>query len=590
MSKKEKVYASIEEQENETGEIHPESKELQAARLGRKVSDDYIVRGVSVGLAAVIIVYALFNGTGFINAVGVMRTFITHYFSWWIIVMTALCMIWCLYITFSKYGKIILGGKDARPAFSRFSWFTMLFATGQGVGLVYWAVAEPLMMMSEANQVLAAPAELFQPDMALAWTYFHWGIPAWPIYAIVSLFLAYSRYNMKKDNTFRGSVEELFKGSARKVVGIICEILAVLATIFGLTTSLGLASYQFNTGVLEVSGLATTPFFLQVLWVALFGGLATLSVWLGVVKGIKNISNFAAVTSIILMILVFIIGPTTYILGMVPESIGVYLDQFILMTGFSEAQHLGGSIAAYGETWMAFWSFFIFCWCFAFGTFTAGFISTISRGRSLSEFVIGVFAVGGGVCIVWTVIMGGTGLWASMSNPSMIEATCANSSAGLFLTLRSLPCSQLLCIIATILIGAYIVTSVDSGVMALSGFVSAAAKESRPFKALLALSITLLAVVFFTAGGEAVLNSIQFACVAGGLPFTIVMVLMAIQFFKTAKHDPMLVELGLGTPMPEDWIIAQQLKAYEEERAAEAALEAAAEAEAAEAEVAAAEA
>lgn len=578
MSKKEKVYSSVEEQENETGEIDPEPKEHRAARLGRTVRDDYIVRGVSVGLALIVVIAALFNGPGFIDAVGVLRKYVTQYCSWWIILLTALSLILCVYIAFSKYGKITLGGKDAKPAFSYFSWFAMLFATGQGVGLVFWAVAEPIMMLgsAQAGSPWALQDPLFAPDMGLAWTYFHWGIPAWPIYAIVSLFLAYARYNCMKDNTFRGSVEDLFKGGARKVIGIIVEILAVLATIFGLTTSLGLASFQFNTGVQELFGI-TTPFALQVGWVILFGCLATLSVWLGVVKGIKNISNFNAVTSIVLMVLVFVLGPTLYILGMVPESLGVFVDQFALMSGFSEAENLASGIAVYADSWETWWSFFIFCWCFAFATFTAGFISTISRGRTLREFLIGVMAVGGGVCIVWTVIMGGAGIWAALGDPTIIEATNANSSAGLFLTIQSLPAAPLLTLIATILIGGYIVTSVDSGVMALSNFVSPAAKDSRIFKAVLALSITALATVFFLAAGADVLNAIQFATVAGGVPFSIVCVLMCIQFFKWVKHDPELVEAGEAEPMPEDWITAQQIKAFYEFKAEEAAQAAAAE-------------
>lgn len=589
MAKKEKLYDSVEEQENETGEIDPEPKEVRAARLGRTVHDDYMVRGVSVGLALIVVICAFVDGEKFINAVGVLRKFVTQYCSWWIILMTALALILCVVIAFSKYGKITLGGKEAKPAFSYFSWFAMLFATGQGVGLVFWAVAEPLMMLGSVPWALQDGG--YAPSMALAWTYFHWGIPAWPIYAIVSLFLAYARYNCKKDNTFRGSVEDLFKGrGVRKAVGIVVEILAVLATIFGLTTSLGLASYQFNTGVQTLFGI-TTPFALQVGWVVLFGGLATLSVCLGVVKGIKNISNFNAVTSIVLMILVFVLGPTLYIVGMIPESLGTFVDQFALMSGYSEAYNLADGIEVYAESWNTWWSFFIFCWCFAFATFTAGFISTISRGRTLREFLIGVCAVGGGVCIVWTVIMGGAGIWAAMQQAvaagvdiadyaaltaffadpaSMVAQTNANSSAGLFLTIQSLPAAPFLTLVATILIGGYIVTSVDSGVMALSNFVSPAAKDSRLFKMALALSITALATVFFLAAGADVLNAIQFATVAGGVPFSIVCVLMGIQFFKWVKHDPELVEAGEAEPMPEEWITAQQIKAYNEYRAQQA--------------------
>ncbi|WP_165248487.1 BCCT family transporter [Adlercreutzia sp. ZJ141] len=573
-----KEYTDIKKQENETGEIDPEAKQDQANRLGRKVSHDFIIRGIAVAVVAASLLVAIVSPEGFIAVVDNIRTFVTQYCSWWIVLMTFLSFAVCVFVAFSKYGKIRLGGKDARPAFSYFSWITMLFATGQGVGLVFWAVAEPLWMMG--GMAYELQDSVFAGDMALAWTYFHWALPAWAVYAVVSLFLSYSRYNMKKDNTFRGSIENLFgEGALSRVVGIIVEALAVLATIFGLTTSIGCASYQFVTGLGQVFGL-TSSTGLLVGTVCLFGGLATLSVWLGVVKGIKNISNINAVLSIVFMILVFIFGPTLYILGVLPESLAVFVDQFFMMSGYTEAVNLADGIASYGESWQAFWSFFIFCWCFAFGIFTAGFISTISRGRSLREFLIGVVLVGASVCVVWTVIVGGAGVWASMTNPSMIEATMADSSMGLFATINSIPhITGILAVIAIVLIGGYMVTSVDSGVMALSSFVSPAAKESRTFKAVLALCITALAAAFVLTAGQGFLTTIQFATVAGGVPFSVVVVLMGVQFFKWVRHDPQLVELGEATPFAEDSREARELREWEantvEARAARAAQEAA---------------
>ena len=538
--------------ESQVGEIELESKEDRVARLGRTVRHDYIIRGAGIGVVVLSLLVAATNAEGFIDIVNNMRTFVTQNFSWWIVLATFLTLAGSVYIAASKYGKIRLGGKDAKPAFSYFSWMAMLFATGQGVGLVFWAVAEPLWMMAGTPFGLQDNAA-FAGDVALAWTYFHWAIPAWAIYCIVSLFLAYSRYNMKKDNTFRGSVENLFKN--RKIgtgVGIVVETLVVLATIFGLTTSIGCASYQFATGLDVVFGIKTSTIILVGV-VALFGGLATLSVWLGVVKGIKNISNMNAILSILFMILVFTFGPTLYILGALPESLGVLVDQFFLMSGYSEAVNLGGGIASFGDSWQAFWSFFIFCWCFAFATFTAGFISTISRGRTLREFVIGVTGVGAAICIVWTVIVGGAGVWGAMSDPSIIDATIANTSMGLFATISTIPhVHGVLAIIGIVLIGGYMVTSVDSGVMALSDFVSPAARVSRVIKAVLAMCIAGLAAAFVLTAGETFLTTIQFATVAGGIPFSIVVVLMAIQFFKWVKHDEQLVELGEAEPFPED--------------------------------------
>lgn len=563
---------TVEEIESESGELDPEPKHAQAARLGRTVRHDYLIRAVSVAIVLVVVGIAVVSASTFIDAVGALHTFVTQYCSWWIVLCAFLCFIVCVLVAVTKYGTIRLGGVDAKPAFSYFSWFAMLFATGQGVGLVFWAVAEPIMMYG--GTPVAIPDPLFAGDAALAWTYFHWAIPAWAIYAIVSLFMCYARYNMHKDTTFRGTVEDLFPARAKRPAGIVVEILVVIATIFGLTTSLGLASYQFNSGIQQIFHIQTGAA-LQVAFVILFGCIATMSVWFGVVKGIKNISNFNAIVSIVFVVAVFIFGPTLYILGVLPESLSVFVDQFMLMSGFTEATNLASGIATYGDSWQAFWSFFIFCWCFAFATFTAGFVSTISRGRTLREFVGGVVFVPAAVCIVWTCVVGGTGVWAAMSNPDIVAQTTADSSMGLFLTIDSIPLvGGVLTVVATILIGGYIVTSVDSGVMALSNFVSPAARQSRSFKAVLALCITALAVLFMVTAGQDFLNTIQFATIAGGIPFSIVVLLMGIQFFKWVRHDEQLVARGLAEPFPEGSLAAKQLAQWHEEKEAREAEEA----------------
>lgn len=563
---------TIEEIESESGELDPEPKHAQAARLGRTVRHDYLIRAVSVAIVLVVVGIAVVSASTFIDAVGALRTFVTQYCSWWIVLCAFLCFVVCVLVAVTKYGTIRLGGADAKPAFSYFSWFAMLFATGQGVGLVFWAVAEPIMMYG--GTPVAIPDPLFAGDAALAWTYFHWAIPAWAIYAIVSLFMCYARYNMHKDTTFRGTVEDLFPARAKRPAGIVVEILVVIATIFGLTTSLGLASYQFNSGIQQIFHIQTGAA-LQVAFVILFGCIATMSVWFGVVKGIKNISNFNAIVSIVFVVAVFIFGPTLYILGVLPESLSVFVDQFMLMSGFTEATNLASGIATYGDSWQAFWSFFIFCWCFAFATFTAGFVSTISRGRTLREFVGGVVFVPAAVCIVWTCVVGGTGVWAAMSNPDIVAQTTADSSMGLFLTIDSIPLvGGVLTVVATVLIGGYIVTSVDSGVMALSNFVSPAARQSRSFKAVLALCITALAVLFMVTAGQDFLNTIQFATIAGGIPFSIVVLLMGIQFFKWVRHDEQLVARGLAEPFPAGSLAAKQLAQWHEEKEAREAEEA----------------
>ena len=571
-----KLSAEVAEIEKETGEIDPEPKDQRAARLGREKTHDFIVRGIAVGVVALMMIIAVTNPEGFLNGVGGIRTVVTDYCSWFIILCTFLTLVLCAYYAFSKYGKIRLGGKDAKPAFTYFSWMAMLFATGQGVGLVFWAVAEPIYMLLPGSgyPFLGVP-ETFLGANGLAWTFFHWGIPAWPIYALMSLFMAYSRYNMHKDNTYRGSIENLFPKGARVPVGIIVEAIVVLVTIFGLTTSLGLASFQFNTGLQHIFPQLEASTALIAGIVIFFGLIATLDVWFGIVKGIKKVSNMNAILSFVLVGSCFILGPTLYILGVFNESMAVFIDQFMLYSGYSEAFNLAFT-PDYLETWNTWWSFFIFSWCFAFGSFTAGFISTISRGRTIKEFLLSICGVGGGVCIIWTTVVGGTGVFAALQDLSIAEAVTADSSTGLFYALNSVmpatPIPFILTIVATVLIGGYIVTTVDSGVVAVSSFMSPKANESRTFKAILSLCVVALAAFFLIACGQQVLSTIQFTVIAAGVPMAVIVVLMWVQFQKTASHDPMLVELGLAEPFPEgsEWdLYMKEYEAGEAKRQAE---------------------
>ena len=561
------LSAEVADIEKETGEIDPEPKDKRCERLGREKSHDFIIRGIAVAVVVLMMIVAVANPDGFMAGVATLRTIVTDYCSWFIILCTFGTLALCVYYAFSKYGKIRLGGKDAKPAFTFFSWMAMLFATGQGVGLVFWAVAEPIFMLAEGSGYpFLGVTENFLGANALAWTFFHWGIPAWPIYALMSLFMAYSRYNMHKDNTYRGAVENLFPKGARVPVGIIVEAIVVLVTIFGLTTSLGLASFQFNTGLQHIIPGLEPSTALLIGIIVFFGLIATLDVWFGIVKGIKKVSNMNAILSFILVGACLILGPTLYILGVFNESMGVFIDQFFLYSGYSEAYNLAFA-PDYLSTWNTWWSFFIFSWCFAFGSFTAGFISTISRGRTIKEFLLAICGVGGGVCIIWTTVVGGTGVFAALQEPTIVEAVTADSSAGLFYALDSImvgtPVPYILTIVATVLIGGYIVTTVDSGVVALSSFVSPKAKESRTFKAVLALCVVALASYFLITKGQEVLSTIQFTVIAAGVPMAAIVVLMWVQFMKTASHDPQLVELGLAEPFPEGSEFDLYLKEYE---------------------------
>ena len=488
--------------------------------------DATLIKVIPPVLIIAVVLAVLINPDGASNAIGAVRTVVTEYFTWFFVLYSVICVVLCGWVAFSRHGDIRLGGPKAEKEHSAFAWYSMLFACGQGIGLIFWSVAEPIMLQEE-NPIIPQEAGR-ATDGALAWTYMHWGFTAWAMYCAVALCLAYSHHNLGKTLTFREATVDLFPKPARRPIGVVVELLAIIATVLGLATSFGFATLQFSAGVAAVTGIPST----MAMWlvvVAVLGLFAAASAFFGVDKGMKRISETNSVLSVVLVVVVFIFGPTVYVLSTLLQSTGAFIQNFPLMSLWTDSFLAGQGIDSWQDSWNGWWTVFIWAWVIAFSPFVAGFIARISRGRTLREFVIGVTIIPTVIVMVWVGIIGGAAqYYDARTDGSVTAAMEVDTSAGLFQTLSNLPSviGTIMLVVATVLVATYYVTSLDSGVHALSEFVSAPRHPGAIFRVVLVASIAAVAVTLLSIGGSDVLDTVQTGTILGAFPFAFVILAM----------------------------------------------------------------
>lgn len=530
--------------ENRSGDLHPENGVVTDgdARHASPPHDEARGKddlGIRIGAVVVVALLSFFALTFQDQATGViqnLRTFVTRYFTWYFVLFATSVLIFVLAVGLGRHGDIRLGGKEARPDYSRFAWYSMLFACGQGIGLIFWSVAEPILLENDD------PLEALQPttggDGPLAWTYFHWGLTAWAIYCVVALCIAYSVHNRKQAATFRGACEDLFGIKSRRPAGIVIEFLAIIATVLGISTSFGFASLQFTAGLGSLFGLDGT-LGVKVAVIMVMGAVAAASVYFGINRGMKIVSELNSILSVLLVVGVALFGPTLYLLHLLPQSFGAFISRFVAMSAYTDPSVAASGISTWSDSWNGNWTVFIWCWCIAFSPFVASFIATISRGRTLREFVIGVIGIPTVIVMVWVGILGGMALHYDEESRGRITAAVGEDvSSGLFASLKLVPSAGwLLTCVATVLVSTYFVTSLDSGVHALSTFVSMSARPSGLFRVVLVTMIVVMSLLLLVLGGGRTLDTIQTGTIIGALPFSFIILMMMGNFVRRIRND-----------------------------------------------------
>lgn len=494
--------------------------------------DRVIIKTAPPLLIAAVVIIVISNPVGAAELIDRMRTFVTAGFTWHFILYSLIAVGMCLWLAVSRAGSIRLGGPKALPEHGRFAWYSMLFGCGQGIGLIFWGIAQPIMLSEEAPVVSGT-----QPgEGGIVWTYFHWGLTAWAMYCVVAVCLAYSHHNLGKTLTFREATVDILPVRMRRPAGIVVELLAIIATVLGLATSFGFASLQFSAGLQSFTGLSSGPgMWLGVILV--LGGLTALSVFIGVNKGMKRISETNSVLSIVLMVVVFVFGPTIFILANMTQTFGSFLANFLPMSFWTESS-AAGPMDSWQDSWNGWWTVFIWCWVIAFSPFVAGFIARISRGRTIREFVIGVTLVPSLIVMVWVGIIGSAGLhYDDLTDGSISALVAEDSAAGLFATLEMIPVvGTLLLVVATVLVATYYITSLDAGSYALAEFVSAPKKAGPWFRVVLVASIATVSLVLLSLGGTAVVDTVQTGTIIGAFPFSFVILLMIANLIRRLRQ------------------------------------------------------
>ena len=459
--------------------------------------------------------------------------------SWFYVLTVAFIFFFVIFLGVSRYGDIRLGPDHSTPDYSLTTWISMLFAAGMGIGLMFFGVAEPL--MHYLSPPTAETGTVNAVKEAMKMTFFHWGLHAWAIYAIVALVLAYFSYRHNLPLTLRSALYPLIGDRIYQWPGHLVDIFAVVSTVFGVATSLGLGASQVNAGFGYLFGfdVSTTN---QIIIMCVITGLAVISVATGLDKGIKILSETNMLLAVTLLVLIFVLGPTVFLLQAYLQNIGDYLADII---------HNTFNLFAYKKTdWIGGWTIFYWGWWLAWAPFVGLFIARISRGRSIREFIIGVMLIPTVFTLLWMTIFGNSAI-DLVHNQGVValgEMVSQDSSVALFVFLENFPLSTVLSFFSVLMIVIFFVTSCDSGAMVVDMLCSHGRNDTPLWQRVYwAVGIGIVAAILLLAGG---LNALQTMTIASALPFTIVLLLAIIGLIKALRVEGFKQESQLITAIP----------------------------------------
>ncbi|MXO69317.1 BCCT family transporter [Altererythrobacter marinus] len=490
--------------------------------------------------AALILAFALF-GALFSERAGALfsqvQALIVVDFGWFYVAAVAGFLVFAVFLMVSRYGDIRLGPDDCEPEYSYLSWFAMLFSAGMGIGLVFFGVAEPI-------QHYAAPPvgegqTIDSARQAMALTFFHWGFHAWGIYVVVGLALAYFSFRRGLPLTVRSALFPLIGRRIHGPIGHAVDVFAVLGTMFGVATSLGVGVLQVNAGFAYLFGLPIgTP--TQLILIAVITGLAAMSVFLGLDRGVKRLSEMNIVLAVLLLLFVLFAGSTVFLLEALMQNIGAYLSSFVQRTFRMYAYE--------PNPWLGDWTLFYWGWWIAWSPFVGMFIARISRGRTIRQFVAGVLLVPVLFTCLWMTVFGNTAINLDMTGVAPIADTVAdNLPIALFEMLNQLPFSAITSLIATLLVITFFVTSADSGALVIDMITSGGADNPPVWQRIFwAASAGGIAAVLLVAGG---LEALQTAAIASALPFAVIMVFICFGLLRALQMEELGSAADLSQPI-----------------------------------------
>ncbi|MCG5213855.1 BCCT family transporter [Streptosporangium sp. KLBMP 9127] len=492
---------------------------------------DRAVLFVAAGLTLLFVLWGVLATDSLVRVSNAALAYVIEAFGWFFILSAAAIVVLAAALAVSRYGRVRLGEDTDRPEFRTVSWVAMMFSAGMGIGLMFFGAAEPLSHFEDPPLGQAAPESPQAAKLAIQYSYFHWAIHPWSMYAVVGLSIAYFTFRKGAPNlvssTFRPLIGERVEGGSGKAI----DILAIFATLFGSATSLGLGALQINGGLNALFGVpGSIPLAIGV--IASLTVAFVISAVTGVHRGIQWLSNTNMVLAVLLLLFLFVVGPTVFILNTFTESIGAYLTRLVSMS-FQTA-------AFGGAKWLSTWTLFYWAWWISWTPFVGAFIARISKGRTIRQFVVGVILVPSLVSFVWFAILGGTALHLQQSGRADLAAAAASGPEYvLFAMLRVFPLFGVTAVLVTLLVALFFVSGADAASVVLGTLSSRG--TLRPATTVVIMWGVLtgaVAAVLLLAGGETALDALQTVLILAAAPFLLVVLGMCVSLVIELRREP----------------------------------------------------
>lgn len=474
----------------------------------------------SAGLIFLFIALTLIIGKPMEGIFVGIQEWITHYTGWFFILAVNIIVVVVIYFAFSKFGNLRLGGDLAKPEFSIFAWFAMLFSAGMGIGLLFFSVAEPVSHFT--NPPVAADNIAERAQNALVYSYLHWGIHAWAVYALLGLALAFFAFTKKLPLSIRSVFYPLLGDRIYGPIGNTIDVLAVVPTLFGLATSLGFGVQQIASGLFYLFGLPN-EIWVQMSLIGVITLAATVSVVLGLDKGVRVLSELNIKLGLVFLIIMISIGPTLFLIKGFLQTTGGYVQE-IVSIGTWTGNFTDG---LFQDNWtLVYWA-----WWISWSPFVGMFIARVSKGRTVREFVLGVLLVPTLLTFLWMSVFGGAAIYLELNNLGNVAgAVTEDISTALFVMLEEYPLSFITSIIGVLLVTSFFITSSDSGSLVIDSITSGG-KLDAPVGQRIFWAVTEggVAATLLAGGG---LAALQTAALSTGLPFAVILLIICYSLYK----------------------------------------------------------
>lgn len=543
---------------------HAKTEQAVSARRNRKLTLDKVTFGITGAIAVAFVVWGFVGRDSLSETSKGALNWVMEYTGWLFMVLASLFVVFVLWLALGKFGNIPLGKDGEKPEFRTISWVAMMFAAGMGIGLMFYGVAEPLYHYISPPPGTVDGRTPAAIQTAMATSIFHWTLHPWAMYAVVGIAMAYGTYRLGRKQLVSAAFTSLF--GIRMVegpLGKFINILAIFATLFGTAASLGLGALQIGSGMTSNGWLGEIGTPVLVVIVAILTFCFVASAVSGISRGIQWLSNINMVLAVVLALIVFVAGPTLFILNLIPSAVGDYARDLAEMSSRTEA--VGDDSL---RSWMTSWTIFYWAWWISWTPFVGMFIARISRGRTIRQFVTGVLLVPSVVSVIWFGIFGGAAFHVQQEadkagTPGLVTmvdgAPSINFDGALFDLVKNLGMpgwlTAAVIVLAMVLVAIFFVTGADAASIVMGSLSSNGAEHPRRGVVIFWGSLTgAVAAVMLLAGGDKpseALSGLQRVTIVAALPFVIVMLLLCFALVKDLRRDPLQLHKRLATSVVE---------------------------------------